>query len=122
MEEITKDIYVVGVKHRMKRELRELLAKQIMMRPLPLKLTREQENKYDLNAIRVNVIGITPVDGVPDDHFLGYIGAQSAEVLAPGLDDGSLVVLNASLFAIENAEADTAKGVMRVTFGKVEQD
>lgn len=121
MREIEKEIYVVGVKHRMNRDRRVVLAEILARGPVPLKLTREQENQYDMNAIRVNVVGPLAIEGVNPDHFLGYIGMDSAAVLADPIDAGTLVVLDANLVALQDVTENHCKGVMAVKFGKVEE-
>lgn len=121
MEQIEQDLYCVGVKHRMNRDRRVVLAEVLARGPVPVELTREQENKYDENAIRVNVVGALPIEGVQPGHQLGYIGAETAEVLAAAIDAGSVVVLGAHLTSLHEITENHCKGILHVVLGKIEE-
>ena len=76
----------------MKKEKREELAKQLRSKPLKVDLWREADNKYDANAVMV-VGNADPWDGV----HLGYLGRETAEVLAPRFDAQTLFTVEAEL-------------------------
>lgn len=75
------DFTVVGLKFRMDKEKRATLARSCPYRGILL--VREQENKYDPNAIAVN-FGTVP--SWHDKKHIGYLPADDAVVLAPHMD------------------------------------
>jgi hypothetical protein len=98
----THDITLVGLKHRNIREARRQLANRL---PVRVTLVREQENRFDVNAIRVEIPGMKHA----------YIGAESAAVLAPHMDEGTLVFKSATLTSLD-ADNDWMTGTMTVQF------
>jgi hypothetical protein len=75
------DFTVVGLKFRMDKDKRATLARSCPYRGILL--VREQENKYDPNAVAVNF------STLPSWHtkkHIGYLPAVDAEVIAPLMD------------------------------------
>ena len=114
------DLDVVGLKFRMKRELRQQFATHIstgMASAKAVTLSREQENKYDINAIRVDLVN---KPGFLEKKHIGYIRADSAAILAPLMDEGlvrgsgGLVFKSAKLLGIVGD--DLTEGRLHVTF------
>jgi len=104
-KKIKVEMDVVGLKFRMKRDARADLATRVKRMPMTVKLRREQENKYDINAIRV--------EDSKGKH-LGYIRRESAEVLAPRIDEQEIRVDSAELVGLY-ADQDNANGQLKVT-------
>ena len=105
----TYDFDVVGLGFRLKADAREELAATIRRNAKVMskggagitgvKLRREQENKYDINAIAVYY----PDRGALAGKHLGYLRADTAAIIAPLMDDGKeggLVFLRASIIGI----------------------
>lgn len=105
------DLDVVGLGFRLKRDVRTVLAHSVAKTPVKVTLTREPDNKYDVNAIRVNHAGTGALAG----HHLGYIRADSAAILASLMDDGQFVFKRAKLEALYEDE-DYKTGSMTVEF------
>lgn len=89
---IEHNVTLVGINFRMKADARALLARIVAKKPLKLALFREPDNKYDPNAIQV--LGAA---GAYDGIHLGYIPRETAEVLAPRIDEGTVAVVKATL-------------------------
>jgi hypothetical protein len=100
------DLDLVGLKFRMKKDARLQLAKRC---PIVhgVKIDREQENKYDINALRVTL----------DGKHIGYLRADSAAVLAPKIDDGELKFLRATLTSlVDGTNGPASEGRLHVVF------
>lgn len=111
---IEHDIDVVGVGFRLKKDLRETLATHLSFNELGVELEREPANKYDPNAIKVTILD-APYAG----HFLGYVGRETAIVLAPQLDSGRVVVADAQLRGLNGP--DYKSGTMHVYLDKEDE-
>jgi len=114
---ITHEIAVVGLQFRLKADLREMLARSCKLRPQEVVLVRQQENQYDANAIAVvmkegSLAGKTLRKGDMPGQ-IGYVGAETAVVLAERIDRGDLVVERAQLLSL--AAPDHKRGEMLVT-------
>lgn len=111
------ELDVVGLKFRWKRDGRRGLADMIAKRGsvTGMRLVREPDNKVDEFAIMVCL-----PERILNGTQLGYIRTDSAAVLAPKLDDGSLVVLSAKLEELD-ADDDWNTGTMLVKFGDVKK-
>jgi hypothetical protein len=85
---------VVGLRFRFKKDGRRALADTIAKRGsiTGIRLIREPDNRADANAIMVCL-----PERMLNGTQLGYIRALSAELLAPKLDSGRLVVASAKL-------------------------
>ena len=80
----THEVAVVGLGFRLKRDVRRALADTVARRPVDgIVLVREQENRYDDNAIMVKHPDRGPLAG----KHLGYLRADTAAILAPLMDD-----------------------------------
>lgn len=111
---IEQGVTMVGLGHRMNKLLRAELASSLLAHGArKVTLTREQENKYDINAIRVNIEGIDD----PDDF--AYLNAQTAEVLAPKMDDGTIDIESAMLTELF-ANDDNKTGNVDLVIWKLE--
>lgn len=113
---ITHEISVVGVGFRLDANLREILARSCRLRPQKVKLVREQENQYDVNAIAVvidegSLKGKTLRKGDTPGQ-IGYVAREVAAVLAERIDRDELVVEKAELLSL--APPDNKRGEMRV--------
>lgn len=99
------DLDMVGLKFRMKKEARLELAKKCPIKNIVL--AREQENKYDINAIRVSLGGV----------HLGYIRADTAAILAKAMDDGEMKFLRATLTRlVDGTNGPASDGRLHVVF------
>lgn len=111
------DLSLVGMGFRLKRDVRQALAGNVQkavelgLDGINVKLAREQENRYDVNAIRV----IHDGSGVLRGHHLGYLRADVAAQLAPLIDDGVLACQRAVLKSMDAAD-DLKTGVLTATF------
>lgn len=106
-KKVVQELDVVGLGFRMKRDVREQLAAVLLKRPMKVSLTREQENEYDVNAIRVDAL-----DGFLKGRQVGYVRATTAEILAKKIDDGEFSVESAELVMLYGP--DYKDGVMHV--------
>lgn len=107
------ELDVIGLKFRWKRDGRRALADMVTKRGsiTGIRLVREPDNPADPNAIKVML-----PERILDGKQLGYIRATSAELLAPKLDSGKLVVKSAKLETLHEAD-DWNEGVLVVVFG-----
>lgn len=83
---IEHEVTVVGLGFRLKDDVRRALAGTVDKSRNGMegfKLVREQENRSDINAIRVH----HPERGVLAGKHIGYLNAAVAAVLAPLMDD-----------------------------------
>jgi hypothetical protein len=102
---------VIGLKFRWKRDARRALAASIGARGIGgIRLVREEDNKYDGNAIMV----LLP-ERLHGGKQLGYIRRESAAMLTPKLDIGELRIVSAKLVELLEAD-DWNSGPMIVTF------
>lgn len=106
---------VIGLRFRWTRTARRALADMIELRGsiTGLRIEREPDNPADTNALKVSLPA-----RVLEGRQLGYIRATSAELLAPRIDDGILVVSSAKLVSLY-AEDDWNSGEMEVRFRDV---
>lgn len=109
------ELDVVGLKFRFKRDGRRALSDMIAKRGsiTGMQLVREPDNPADENAIKVCL-----PDRVLDGKHIGYLRADSAKLLAPKLDSGSLVVHAAKLEDLD-ADDDWNTGTLFIVFGDV---
>lgn len=108
------DLMVVGMGFRLKRDVRQVLAQTAERRGVAVKLVREQENKYDLNAVKV----IHADTGALAGKHLGYLSAETAAILAPLLDNGKnggLKFKSAKLIDMDG-ELDHKQGTVHAVF------
>ena len=80
------ELTVVGLQFRWKKDGRETLARAV---PFKVELEREPDNKYDENAVKVNIVSdfkLTKLRG----KQLGYLRANIAALLADKLDKGTV--------------------------------
>jgi hypothetical protein len=113
---------VVGFGHRFKAEERERLAASCARRPQKIRLVREQENKYDGNAIAV-FIEEGPLAGVVHRKGdapgqIAYLRAETAAELAPRMDRGEVTFVKGTLVSL--AAPEFKVGVVYVTLQKEE--
>lgn len=102
---------VVGLKFRWKRDARRALAASIGANGLAgIRLVREPDNKYDGNAIMV----LLPAR-LHGGKQLGYVRKDSAALLTPKLDTGTLKIAKAVLVELLEDD-DFNSGPMIVTF------
>lgn len=106
---IEQELDCVGIKFRWNKERRAQLHDVLPIRGLLL--AREQENKYDINAIRVELPNL--MFGNTTTH-LGYVRRDTAALIALRMDEGTLEVESASLVGLY--EPDWKDGVMEVVF------
>lgn len=111
------ELAVVGLGFRLKRDVRQSLARLLDASKtggIDVKLVREQENKYDVNAIKVLHNG----SGILKGKHLGYIRADTAEMIAPLMDDGKRggFTLKAAKLTEMDAADDHKTGMMMVEF------
>lgn len=113
----TYTLDVVGLKFRWTRDGRRVLANMIESkgRISGIRLVREPDNKFDPNAIMVCL-----PERIIEGKQLGYVRATAAELLAPRLDNGTLVVLSAKLMELD-ARQDWNEGELEIIFGDVIQ-
>lgn len=111
----THHLDVVGLKFRWTRDGRQAISRMIDKKGsiTGITLEREPDNKWDDNAIKVML-----PSRVIDGKQLGYLRAPAAELLAPKLDDGSLIVVSAKLTSLD-ADEDWNEGTLEVIFGDV---
>lgn len=114
---LTIDLSVVGLGFRLKADARKVLAANVQRAVgnkspgLNVKLVREQENRADVNAIRVIHDGAGPLRG----HHLGYLRADVAAQVAPLMDDNLLTFQRASIKELDAAN-DFKTGTLTATF------
>lgn len=110
---LTMELSVVGLGFRVKKDVRRALAGNVEKSHsgIHVKLVREQENRVDLNAIRV----IHDGSGALRGHHLGYLRADVAALLAPLMDDSLLVLKEAKLTSLD-AKDEHKTGVVSATF------
>jgi hypothetical protein len=110
------NLTVVGLNFRWKKENRAVLAAMLAKSSISgIRLEREPESEYDANAIAVYL----PVR-VFDGKQLGYLGRETAAVLAPKFDAGTLVVESCTLLGLQDDGAHpNALGHMVVAFRDV---
>jgi hypothetical protein len=106
---IEDDLTILGLKFRHKKDAREQLASQLRAKPLKVDLWREPDNKYDENAVMI-VGAEDEWDGV----HLGYLGRETAAILAPRFDAGTLATIEAELVNLK--EPDFNAGTVHVVF------
>jgi len=106
------ELDVIGLKFRWKRDARRALADMIAKRGsiTGIRFVRELDNKYDENAIMVCL-----PERIQGGKQLGYLRAETAKVLAPKLDDGSLTVASVVLHHLDERD-DWNSGPMVATF------
>jgi HIRAN domain len=80
-------VTVVGMQYRVTASTRQMISAHLEKGPLLCKLVREPSNPKDPNAIRV-LISDKPYTGM----FIGYLTRQVAEIIAPALDQGKVIV------------------------------
>jgi hypothetical protein len=102
-------IEIKGMQYRLSSSTRRLIAMQML--PLRVRLVREPENEHDENAIAV-----FGYEGSFKRMHLGYVGRETAAVLAPKIDDGELVFVEARLVECDSREAT---GEMKVTWKRL---
>lgn len=98
------ELHLVGMKHHVKAQT---ILEISNCCPLDVKLIREPENEADPNAIRVEAIG-EPWDGMK----LGYIGRETAQVLAPRIDKKQIQIKSSCLEELDT----TGYGPLTVDF------
>lgn len=113
----TIDVSVVGLGFRLKADVRRALAANVdaamdlNVGGINVKLVREQENRADINAIRVIHDGAGALRG----RHLGYLRADVAAQFAPLIDDGDIVFKSGLLVALDPDDA-WKTGILSVTF------
>jgi hypothetical protein len=107
-KKIEQELDLVGLGFRMKREERCALGMKVAKAPQPVTFHREQENKYDVNAIAV----------YRGKEKLGYLRRETAEKLAPLIDDKE-IKLSGKLIELL-ASDDNKTGVMFVIIERKE--
>lgn len=108
---IEHDLTINGLSFRMKADVRRALAAALKKKALKVDLRREPDNEYDANAIMVFGVG-----GTFDERHLGYVARESAEVLAPRLDAGTLVIETAKLTELWGPEFKMGNANVRMRF------
>jgi HIRAN domain-containing protein len=108
---------LIGLRFRWKKDARRVLANMIENKGAVtgIRFSREPENKYDENAIAVYL-----PSRLMSGHQLGYLHRETAAMLAPKLDDGSLVIVSAELQSL-NPRDDYNTGEILVRFKDVEK-
>ena len=112
----THNLDVIGLNFRWKKENRAVLAATVAKGSITgIRLVREPDNQYDPNAVAVYL-----PERLYDGKQLGYIGRESAAILAPKLDAGTLVAESVMLLGLrENNGHPNACGSMLVRFRDV---
>jgi hypothetical protein len=111
----TYTLDVVGLKFRWKRDGRRAIANMVAKKGniTGMRLIREPDNPYDAAAIMVCL-----PERIIEGKQLGYIRTEAAQLLAPRLDSGKLVVLSAKLTELDESQ-DWNVGELEVIFGDV---
>lgn len=106
------DLDVIGLGFRVKKDTRKLIAEMIVKKGGigGIRLIREPENQYDSNAIAVYM-----PERLMHGFQIGYLRRTTAELLAPKIDAGNLVIMRARLLTLR-PEDDFKEGSMDVTF------
>lgn len=109
----THTLDVTGLKFRWTKDGRRTIAGMIEKRGSinGIRLVREPNNKFDENAIMVCL-----PEKIIEGKQLGYLRATAAELLAPRLDDKTLVVVSARLEELYS-EQDYNEGRLYIVFG-----
>ena len=119
----TYEVAVVGLGFRLKRDVRRALADSLRRPMNGVVLQREQENRFDINAIAV----YHPNHGALAGKQLGYLRADTAAILAPLMDEYAatgagapadrtgLQFKSAKLLSLD-AEDDHKTGMLEVIF------
>jgi hypothetical protein len=112
---LSHQLDVIGLGFRVKRPTRRIIADMIEKKGAigGMRLVREPDNPVDPNAIMVCM-----PKRLMQGMQIGYLRRPTAELLAPKIDNGSLVVKGAVL-AWLSAEDDFKEGTVDVTFKKV---
>lgn len=92
---IKYEFTVVGLSHHVTRSLMKEIEEFV---PFRVRLEREPDNAHDSNAISVS-IGSKRIPVYP--MKLGYLRRKVAEVIAPGLDNGSVTIQKARLMSVD---------------------
>lgn len=109
MADAKLDMSLVGMKFYTTKDARKVLANSLKKKALPVTLIREPDNPSDGNAIKVVATGRGALKG----KQLGHVPAAVAEVLAPMIDRGEVVVTTANLDGIDLSK-DTGSLVVNV--------
>ena len=97
--EVAQEVQVFLVGHKRRKE-----GKAALHAGVALELRREPDNKHDRNAVAVYVTGSSG-----RRVQCGYVMATQAEVLAPALDAGEMVIEPGSVFLVRtNDDVDSA--------------
>jgi hypothetical protein len=101
---------IVGLGFRMKRESRRALRMLVERKgSIPgLRLVREPDNPADPNAIKVCL-----PSRVMHGAHIGYLHRETAELLAPRIDAGVLVIKTATLESVDGELDKSATAVVR---------
>lgn len=110
------ELDVIGLNFRWKKENRAILATTVAKGSITgIRLVREPDNQYDPNAIAVYL-----PERLYEGKQLGYLGRESAAVLAPKLDAGTLVCESATLLNLwDNGSHPNAAGTLALRFRDV---
>lgn len=99
------ELELVGMNFRTKKEVRQHLKSQLSF---AVKIEREADNEHDENAIKV----------LKGSFHLGYIKRETAAILAPRLDSGSLRFKSGLCTEID-VDRGTAVCILRLVDAKV---
>lgn len=106
-----QELYVVGLKYRFTKQGRSMLARMLAKGDITgCKLVREPDNPKDENAIVVML-----PNRLLDGKQLGYLMRESAAILAPRIDAGSLKVVTVRLTGLTR-EDDYNTGIVLARF------
>lgn len=100
------ELDMVGLKFRMKKDLRLDFQRRVAKKPVTVTVEREPDNEYDPNAVAVLL----------DGYRIGYFRRDSAELLAPRLDAGEITVTSAKVMQVDKADTNDAFCRVLVTF------
>jgi hypothetical protein len=95
---------VVGMQFRWKMTGREMLARAV---PFPVELEREPDNKFDPNAVKVNLAATKKLSSLKGKH-LGYLRREVAELLAHRLDAGTVEPVKLWVTEIDPKEGEAS--------------
>lgn len=98
------ELHLVGTKHHVKAQT---ILEISNCCPLEVRLVREPKNEVDPNAIRVEAVG-EPWDGMK----LGYVGRETARVVAPRMDKKQIQIKGVTLEELD----ETGHGPLTVDF------
>jgi hypothetical protein len=104
----------VGLQHRLAMSTRRMLAAHVEEAPVTCELRREPDNLHDRNAI---MVVISDKDSPYNGIHIGYVPRGIAATMAPVMDDGNLIVVEAIMSEVDAEMSEAELSVRLKTSG-----